>query len=369
MTKFTSKENATRKEVFNYNRKLHAGKVWDSCTKKFGKSKAVLHAIEESDKRIAGNTPNPSEFDMFKQQVKTRIKGLAACLPDSGYSMGEDKYIVCRILGGYVDHFDGCQEYARSCSYRAKHGRVEVALPISIIGKAENMHDMITIRRKQIQNRIWKAQWVVFDYTRDGRGFINSEIKWHLESGYVVRYEKGRSRHIGYEWELAGSNYNEGWFHTTSLADARKKLAFYIRDEKFYAKWQKWDTKRMAEDAKKRDTEAKAEARAREKAAKELEKKVKQVQKSAELKDCLAHMYVYQDSIKAGNCVPGTNSFLATHNLQKTDTRSGEFLLRISRGSWQHHNVVRILMKYVATEHADFYHNNELALRSILNTL
>ena len=42
---------------------------------------------------------------------------------------------------------------------------------------------------------------------------------------------------------------------------------------------------------------------------------------------------------------------------------------RCSRGSWQHHNVVRILMKYVATEHADSYHNNELALRSILNTL
>lgn len=367
MTKFTSKENATRKEVFNYNRKRES--YWDSCTKKFGKSKAVLRAIEESDKRIAGNRPNPSEFEMFKQNVKSRIHGLAACLPDSGYSMGEDKYIVCRILGGYVDHFDGCQEYARSCSYRAKHGRVEVALPIRVIGKAENMHGMITIRTKQIQQRIWKAQWVVFDYTRDGRGFINSEIKWHLESGYVVRYEQGRSRHIGYEWELAGSNYDGGWYHTTNLADARKRLSFYIRDEKFFAKWQKWDTKRKAEDEKKREQEAKAEARAKAKADKELAKSMKKVQKSAELKDCLAHMYVYQDSIKAGNCVPGTNAFLTNHNLQKTDTRSGEFLLRISRKTWQHVNVVRILVKYVADTYPAFYESNSQALRSILNTL
>ena len=43
------------------------------------------------------------EFDMFKQNVKSRIHGLAACLPDSGYSMGEDKYIVCRILVADMD--------------------------------------------------------------------------------------------------------------------------------------------------------------------------------------------------------------------------------------------------------------------------
>lgn len=53
MTKFTSKENAIRKEVFNYNRNR---KAWsDSCTKKFGKSKVVLAAIKESDKRIAAS--------------------------------------------------------------------------------------------------------------------------------------------------------------------------------------------------------------------------------------------------------------------------------------------------------------------------
>ena len=366
MTKFTAKENATRKEVFNYNRNR---KSWsDSCTKKFGKSKVVLAAIEESDKRIAASV-NLTEKQLFINNVKTRIQGLASCLPSSGYSMGEDKYITCRVLGGYVDHFDACQEYARSCKYRAKHGRVEVALPVRILAKAENMHGMITVRTKQIQNRIWKAQWVVFDYTRDGRGFITSDIKWHLESGYVVRYEQGRSRHIGYEWELAGSNYEGGWYHTTNLADARQRLGFYLRDEKFFAKWQKWDTKRKADDAKKREQEAKAEARAKAKADKELARQMKAVQKSSELKDALAHMYVYQDSIKAGNCVPGTNNFLAAHNLQKTDTRSGEFLLRISRKTWQHANVVRILMKHVAETSPAFYEQNNQALRSILNTL
>lgn len=283
--------------------------------------------------------------------------------------MGEDKYILCRVLGGYVDHFNGCQEYARGCKYRAKHGRVEVALPLRILAKAENMHGMITIRTKQIQDRIWKAQWVVFDYERDGRGFINSEIKWHLQSGYVVRYEQGRSRHVRYDWELAGSNYEGGWYHTTTLADARKHLKFYLREEKFFAKWQKWHNKLQAEDAKKREQEAKAEARAKAKADKELARQMKAVRKSSELKDALTHLYVYQDSIKAGNCVPGTNNFLKTHNLQKTDSRSGEFLLRISRNTWQHGNVARIIIKYVADTYPTFYEQYNNALRSILNTL
>ena len=364
MNKFTKEENAIRKEIFNYNRNRRS---WDiSCVKKFGKRKVVLRAIEESEKRIVNNQPNPSEFELFKQRVAVRANALASCLPSSGYSMGETRYVRSRVLGGAVGIFDACEEYARSCKYSAKHGKVAVDLPIRLLCHAENLMGLITIRTKQVQDRIWKCQWVVFDYTRTSRGIINSAVTWHLESGYVVRYEEGRVKSRDFSgWELAGRNIGAGWYHTTTLADARKSLSEHLRFEKFYAKFKKWEDGAD----KRREKADKAAARAREKEEKQLAKSVNVIKKSNELKDALSHMYVYQDSINAGNCIPGTNAFLAANNLQKSDTRNGEFLLRISRSTRQYTNVVRIIVKYIADNYPVFYQEYNKAFRLTFNSL
>lgn len=359
MTKFTASENATRKQVFAYNLKKSQNTWMDSCTKKFGKSKVVRQAIIDSNNRIASHTPVLTGIDAYKAILKDRLMGIASCLPSSGYRMGEYKHISCRHLG-IVSSYDATEEYAKSCQFRATHGRVEVELPVRLLAKAENMHGMITVRTKQIQNRIWKCQWVVFDYTRNGRGIINSDVTFHMVSGYVAQ----GSRLDGFNEKLVNN-----WYHTETLADARQYLARNAKFEKQFAVEQKQKAKARAIRAKEDEKRAKAEARAKAKADKEFAKQVKRVQKSTELADILQHMYVYQDSIKAGNCVPGTNGFLAAHNLQKTDTRSGEFLLRISRRTWQHENVVRILVRYAADTHPAFYEQNNQALRSILNTL
>ena len=364
MNKFTKEENAIRKEVFNYNRNRRS---WDiSCVKKFGKRKVVLRAIEESEKRIVNNQPNPSEFELFKQRVAVRANALASCLPSSGYSMGETRCIKSRVLGGVVGGVDMCKEYAGCHNYVARHGNVVVDLPIRLLCHAENLMGLITIRTEQVQDRIWKCQWVVFDYTLTSRGIINSEVKYHLVNGYVVRYEEGRVKYRDYSgWELAGRSIGAGWYHTTTLAFARKKLAEHLRYEKFYAKFKKWE-----EDADKRREKAdKAAARAKEKEEKQLAKSVDVVKKSNELKDALSHMYVYQDSINAGNCIPGTNAFLAANNLQKTDTRNGEFLLRISRSTRQYTNVVRIIVKYIADNYPVFYQEYNKAFRLTFNSL
>lgn len=359
MTKFTASENATRKQVFAYNLKKSQNTWMDSCTKKFGKSKVVRQAIIDSNNRIASHTPVLTGIDAYKAILKDRLMGLASCLPSSGYSMGEYKTITCRHLGT-VSEADHREYYAKSCSYRPTHGRVEVELPIRLLAKAENMHGMITVRTKQIQNRIWKCQWVVFDYTRNGRGIINSDVTFHIVSGYVAQ---------GSHADLLNTELVENWYHTETLADARQYLARNAKFEKQFAVEQKQKAKARAIRAKEDEKRAKAEARAKAKADKEFAKQVKRVQKSTELADILQHMYVYQDSIKAGNCVPGTNGFLEAHNLQKTDTRSGEFLLRISRRTWQHENVIRILVRYAADTHPAFYEQNQKAIRSILNTL
>lgn len=364
MKKFTKEENEIRKEVFDYNRNRRS---WDiSCVKKFGKRKVVLRAIEESEKRISNNQPNPSEFDTFKLHVSARAYKLAACLPSSGYTMGETRCIESRVLGGVVAVFDMCKEYAGCHNYVARHGNVVVDLPIRLLCHAENLMGLITIRTEQVQDRIWKCQWVVFDYTRTSRGIINSEVKYHLVNGYVVRYEEGRVKYSGYSgWDLAGRNIGAGWYHTTTLAHARKSLAEYLRYEKFYAKFKKWE-----EGADKRREKAdKAAARAKEKEERQLAKSVDVVKKSNELKDALSHMYVYQDSINAGNCIPGTDAFLSANNLQKTDTRNGEFLLRISRSSRQYTNVVRIIVKYIADNYPVFYQEYNKAFRLTFNSL
>ena len=363
MTKFTAQENATRKQVFAYNLKKSQNTWMDSCTKKFGKSKVVRQAIIDSNNRIASHTPVLTGIDAYKARLKKRLMGLAGCLPDSGYRMGEFKHISCRHLG-IVSSYDATDEYAKSCKFRATHGRVEVELPIRLLAKAENMHGMITVRTKQIQNRIWKCQWVVFDYTRNGRGIINSDITFHMVSGYVVK-----GCQTGWDYTPLFDEVSIVWHHTDFLADARKYLNKCIKHEKQFAIDKKKADKARAIEEKEEEKRAKAEARAKAKADKEFSKQVKRVQKSTELADILQHMYVYQDSIKAGNCVPGTNGFLEAHNLQKTDTRSGEFLLRISRRTWQHENVVRILVRYAADTHPAFYKQNQKAICSILNTL
>lgn len=359
MIKFTAQENATRKQVFAYNLKKSQDTWMDSCTKKFGRSKVVRQAIIDSNNRIASHTPVLTGIDAYKARLKKRLKGLASCLPSSGYSMGEVKKIYCRHLG-IVSMSDHCMYYAKSCSYRPTHGDVSVWLPIRLLAKAENMSGMITVRTKQVQNRIWKCQWVVFDYTRNGRGIINSDITFHMVSGYVVR---------GSRLSILNDELFDNWYHTETLADARQYLARNAKFEKQFAVEQKQKAKARAIEEKEEEKRAKAEARAKAKADKEFSKQVKRVQKSTELADILQHMYVYQDSIKAGNCVPGTNGFLEAHNLQKTDTRSGEFLLRISRRTWQHENVVRVLVRYAADTHPAFYEQNQKAICSILNTL
>lgn len=357
MTKFTAQENATRKQVFDYNRKKEINGWMDSCTKMFGKSKVVRQAVIDSNKRIASHTPVLTGHDAYKANLQERLTGLASCLPDSGYSMGESKHITCRHLGT-VSEYDARQWY-KGNKYSPTHGRVSVELPIRLLAKAEKMHGLITIRTKQIQNRIWKCQWVEFDYTRNGRGIINSEIGYRMVSGYVVRREER------FDWTRQSAD----WYHTRALDTARNVLARSIEHERALVAVKKEVAKRDAIRAKEAAKRAKVEARERAKAEKELAKRIKAVRKSKELKDILAHMYVYQDSIKAGNCVPGTNNFLATHNLQKTDTRSGEFLLRISAKTFQHENVIRVLIRYATDTYPDFCKENNRALRSILRTL
>lgn len=341
MKNFTVSENATRKSVIEFVRK-YSYKPQSEYKERFGSSKVVMAAIEEAKDRIRRNSPVQSIQEQFLAKLSANASSLSRCLPDSGFSMGETKRIVNRKFNVF-GRFDNTREYAKSCAWSAKHGDVEMNLPVNLLGKLEAMEGVMTLRGKQIQQGIWKCEWLVLDFARNRRGFITSEISYHMEKGYVVRRESGR-------------RFKEGWFHTADLSDARQHLKQFVADHKEELKWQAREAKLEAE-----------RNAAKEKQQKELAKAMKRVEKSPELIAALNHMYVYQDSIKAGNCIPGTNGFLTAHNLKKSDTRSGEFLLRISRGSWQHSNVVRIILNYIRNTYGEFFAKNEKALNIILN--
>lgn len=447
MTKFTASENATRKNVFKTIRDKQYLTVSD-LKRKFGRSKVVLQAISEARQRIANGKPMPVEVCMFFDKLKKNAIACARCLPDEGHSMGEYKRITNRLYGAFglgnkyspnvIADCDNTREY-RGGSWRAAHGEVSVELPISVLAKAEVMEGMITLRGKQVQKRIWKCQWVVWDYERNKRGFITTNtIGYHLESGYVVATHK----------VMVGVTWTQAWYHCKSLNEARTHLTNSIALEKDIAKRRKEEKKRAAEqekEAKRRQREQEKAERNERKAVmahgkkytqrevsraawvifgkiasrqesylyrfvcygeyrlnidredaferdvdatfrtickehdvvKERSKhdsrvkqaKYKAVKHSAELQDGLQHMYVYSDSIEAGNCVPGTDGFIADHGLQKTDTRSGEFLLRISKGSRQHRNVRLIIEYYMSKTHADFYQQNYQVIDNVLSNI
>lgn len=504
MKKFTIQENATRKHVFAAIREKSY--LTDTDIKRnYGRSKVVLAAVVEARQRKTNGLYPMSEHQLFFDNIKSYASDFAKCLPSSGYSMGEYKRITNRLYGivgnsstydkDVLAGYDNTQEY-RGSKYKATHGEVRAELPVSILTKARVLDSMITVMGKQVQKRIWKCQWIVWDYERNKRGFITTAtINWHLESGYVVESHEGR-------------RYRKGWYHCKDLTQAREYLTANIRDEKAMVVAQKQAQKREEEerkaDERKRKAQEKADKQERQSVmvhrknytqqevnraawkifgkiasrqesclfrsvwrgyklnineddafevavkdafetickehdvVKELSKhnsrerqanyyskqpvnilqhemvanfhqahtvdeqqmhlphevlyayndrdkrilkilakmyrrqlaaKHEAVAKSNELADALQHMYVYRDSIAAGNCVPGTDGFLADHNLKKTDTRSGEFLLRISRNTWQHANVARIVKRYIGITYPDFYQQNEIAINSVLSTL
>ena len=350
MKNFSVSENATRKSVFEYNR-IHVKGGWEarnhrlSPTSKFGTSKVVRNAIIESNKRISYSAAVPSMREQFVAKVCDHASAFASLLPLSGYSMGEYKSIKVKHIG-IVSKFDNTQEYAKSCKYRANHGHVEVELPLSLVMQVEALSGMLTILGKQVQKNIWKCQWVVFDCERNKRGFITSDVTYRIVDGYVAKYERAD------RWN--GGAVNDYYYHTDTLAQARVALKKGEQELKDLRAW----FKKAASDRKKADAERAKKLRLQQREEKkrneEIAKAMKGMAKNEVVASALNHMYVYADSIKAGNCVPGTNAFLRDHNIEKDETRSGAVLLRLARKSYRTANVVSMLINYIKAEHPEF---------------
>ena len=126
-----------------------------------------------------------TEQKTYKEKINKHLKHLAKYLPASGYKMGEMKYIHLnnKFLTGI---HDATSEYARSCSWRANHGRVEVTLDNSY-RNAQIIGGVITlIKCKTKYNGVYQAEWLDFEKCAK---YVNysEDIKVKIVHGYIYK--------------------------------------------------------------------------------------------------------------------------------------------------------------------------------------
>ena len=245
--KYTAEQNELRRKIFEYGRKYSSnGNIaehffWDN----FGKSKFVKKTVRDYYDRKKAKI-QVTELDLVKKRLCKNVADncLSAMLPSSGYSMGEVKIITNRLIGK-VGSCDKREYYSRRCSYRPKHGCVEVEFPIRLLAKAESAGSDIIIRKKKVCHNIWICDVVIFDYETTSRGIITGDIKWHLEKAYLVEIGYTRKSYEHEESKLLGYNESSKKVVVDTLDEAKELRKSVAPDEKFYKEWFAWKEKHL----------------------------------------------------------------------------------------------------------------------------
>lgn len=244
---YTEEQNKLRKKIFEFGRNYsYNGNIAENVFwKEFGKSKFVKKTVRDYYNRKKAKI-QVTELDRVKTRIKKNVDNnrLAEYLPSSGYSMGELKVISNRLIG-QVGRLDNREYYAKSCSYRPKHGLVEVEFPIQLLAKAESADLEIIVRKKKVCNHIWKCDVVKFDYETSGRGIIKGDVKWHLEKAYLVEIGNTRTPYNNDVTKLLGHNVTSRKVVTSSLDEAKEIRKSVTPDEKLYKEWFAWQAKHM----------------------------------------------------------------------------------------------------------------------------
>lgn len=267
---YTAEENKQRKEIFDWGRSQRFAPCKTDFRYEFGNGKIVKKAVKDYYIRKKNNKPLPTELQLFKDIFTERVKDLAIGLPDSGYSMGEEKYLYVKHLG-QVSYCDCREYYSRRCSYKAKHGEVKVELPISLVSKLELANRTLFLRGRKINKRIWKCKVVEFEYKTNGRGIINGVINHKLVNRYMVECQVWKS----YEDDL-------------SYRDSTNYIGYYFESGRFDIIFEFFEDIKDARIVQKRNIEeVKSILKSREtiikrRAAKELEKQVKEMEENFE---------------------------------------------------------------------------------------
>lgn len=232
----------------------------------FGRSKETGKYLALCKKRKQRENLKKDALPPEKREIVELLEAVVRTLPASGYSMGELKTLKL-TRGGYAVSADCRDSYARSCRWRPTHGDITVVISPRDLTGVRVRGGLPTRITGSYSKDIRKCEWIEWQ-TETYRGKVTSVYpKWI--KGYLVR----------------------GW-HTTSLQAAKEKLA----------------------------------------SCKESEKKVAAAMKGKEkeFKRILKTDICFEDSVKAGNCRPGTIAFCRSQGLRIDSLIKGKELLSLA---------------------------------------
>ncbi len=172
---YTREQNNLRMKIFNffksYNTKTDA-------LNKFGRSKFVKQSVEEAIGRRANYSTIPTVRNWCDSRIRKRFDFCAEYLPDSGYSMGETKKITTDFFG-VISSYNNCREYAKSCSYRARHGEVEVYIPLHYLRRLTPLDGTLFYKLKKSTNNVYVGKPVSYIIKRKRN--IITDIKYSIK--------------------------------------------------------------------------------------------------------------------------------------------------------------------------------------------
>jgi len=309
---YTAEENNIRKGIFKWVREnKHTYSLnKTNAIKHFGRSKIALKAIDEAIFRVKSTIVN--ETPSFIKYIREKCRHFADALPSSNYSMGEEKSILCKAIGGkfgeeIISYADHRSYYAKSCIFRPTHGDVFTYFKPSDIKGLFLSGGVLTRILKPITKYIFRAEIIVFHEDCNKQHKINGEITFHYEQSIFCRF-------------------NDQEYHADNLASAR----IWVAEQKKYVVSQK--TKHKA---------------------------IKRV-----VTQLLKRKFVYQDSIKTGNCTAGSDAFCSRHNLNRHSTITGKDLWILAKddiaGDYARRIITTIVYKEtgVQRQESEVYINN-----------
>ena len=214
-------------------------------------------------KKTTGCEPVKSWID---HRFTARLDQIAHTLPDEGYSMGSEIRVRCAKLTGSDDRR---QQYAKSCTWRASHGRIDLKITPDELKNIDCTGGLVTYIYPNQRNKVKKCWW----YAGKGQ-------KQHFELIKIEGYVFAGYHSINKAKALAGGLQN------IDLQKQAKKRAEYDQKQKLI--WQK------------------------------------KVARATRMQYC------YQDSINAHNCETGTKAFILRCQLDAEKRYRGSFLLKIA---------------------------------------
>lgn len=206
--------------------------------------------------------------DLMQKKYGEKLKRLASCLPDMGYSMGAKYYV---LLHSCLGSYSNCQEYARSSKFRAVHGSFRLKIDFDTFKNSECIGGLFTYiypNQKQSVKKCW----------------------WYEKTGEKQYYSLKK-----FEGFICGN------FHASTKEGAKKGWQNICENQKRIKKAQKERAKN--------------------------EKNITQNWKKTYSKE-LRLQYDYSDSLNAGNCEAGTKAFSIRCNLDVSKKYRGSFLLK-----------------------------------------